>query len=281
MGDGAALFRSVLEAPQDDAPRLVLADWLDEHSSPERGEFVRVQVELARLAVPTTVEILGQPGVMEKYGMCVRAGVYPCHPDACGKCPNCAGWREANARAGALRERERGLLAATNVEAWAGDLLGFGIGTSVQNYRLATRHHGTWLADGGVPLIDFDFARGFVAHVTLATADFLAHAKALGAACPLEGVRLSDREPQRFFAPEFSRECWVWYSESGATFDAGRGPRASTIPSELATGNLFVRHETCAAANAALSAACVNYARNLNGLPPLPAAEPAGAGSLT
>lgn len=33
--------------PADDLPRLVLADWLDEHGQPERAEFVRVQVELS------------------------------------------------------------------------------------------------------------------------------------------------------------------------------------------------------------------------------------------
>lgn len=39
----AALLRTVLSRPDDDAPRLVLADWLDEHSAPERAEFVRRQ----------------------------------------------------------------------------------------------------------------------------------------------------------------------------------------------------------------------------------------------
>src|SRR5262245_56818171 len=34
--------------PEDDGPRLVYADWLDERGDP-RGEFIRVQCELARL----------------------------------------------------------------------------------------------------------------------------------------------------------------------------------------------------------------------------------------
>ncbi|MBN9120227.1 MAG: TIGR02996 domain-containing protein [Planctomycetes bacterium] len=55
-----ALYRAVLAAPHDDAPRLVYADWLDEHadrfppvvSRGERGraEFIRLQCELARIA---------------------------------------------------------------------------------------------------------------------------------------------------------------------------------------------------------------------------------------
>jgi uncharacterized protein (TIGR02996 family) len=43
-----ALLRAVLAAPDDDAPRLVYADWLDEHGDPDRAEFIRAQVELAR-----------------------------------------------------------------------------------------------------------------------------------------------------------------------------------------------------------------------------------------
>jgi uncharacterized protein (TIGR02996 family) len=44
-----SLLRAVVAAPADDVPRLVAADWLDEHDQPERAEFIRVQVELARL----------------------------------------------------------------------------------------------------------------------------------------------------------------------------------------------------------------------------------------
>lgn len=43
-----ALMRSIRAAPDDDAPRLIYADWLDEHDQPERAEFVRVQCELSR-----------------------------------------------------------------------------------------------------------------------------------------------------------------------------------------------------------------------------------------
>lgn len=44
----AALLRAILLCPADDAARLVLADWLDEHGEHERAEFIRVQCELAR-----------------------------------------------------------------------------------------------------------------------------------------------------------------------------------------------------------------------------------------
>ncbi len=42
-GEEAALVRAVCEAPDDDVPRLVYADWLEEHGRPERAEFIRLQ----------------------------------------------------------------------------------------------------------------------------------------------------------------------------------------------------------------------------------------------
>jgi uncharacterized protein (TIGR02996 family) len=47
-----AFLAAVKESPEDDTPRLVLADWLQEHgdaTDQARGEFIRVQCQLARL----------------------------------------------------------------------------------------------------------------------------------------------------------------------------------------------------------------------------------------
>ncbi len=44
--DWEALLRSVVAASADDLPRLVAADWLDEHDDPDRAELIRVQCEL-------------------------------------------------------------------------------------------------------------------------------------------------------------------------------------------------------------------------------------------
>ncbi len=38
----------IIEHPDDDTPRLIYADWLEDHGEPERGEFIRVQCEMAR-----------------------------------------------------------------------------------------------------------------------------------------------------------------------------------------------------------------------------------------
>jgi uncharacterized protein (TIGR02996 family) len=64
----AAFRRSILEAPDDDAPRLVYADWLDEHGESERAEFIRLQIRLTRTpphdpdhrALKSVVDEIGQ-----------------------------------------------------------------------------------------------------------------------------------------------------------------------------------------------------------------------------
>lgn len=49
MTDGDALLAAIRANPEEDTPRLVYADWLQEHGQEERAEFIRVQVEYARL----------------------------------------------------------------------------------------------------------------------------------------------------------------------------------------------------------------------------------------
>jgi uncharacterized protein (TIGR02996 family) len=44
-----AFWSAIREAPEDDAPRLVYADWLDDHGQSDRAEFIRVQCALAKL----------------------------------------------------------------------------------------------------------------------------------------------------------------------------------------------------------------------------------------
>jgi uncharacterized protein (TIGR02996 family) len=48
MTDGESLYRAVLIAPHDDAPRLVYADWLEERGELERAELIRHMVHFPR-----------------------------------------------------------------------------------------------------------------------------------------------------------------------------------------------------------------------------------------
>lgn len=51
MNDHDALLRAIGEQPDEDTPRLMYADWLEENDQSERADFVRNQVELGRSAL--------------------------------------------------------------------------------------------------------------------------------------------------------------------------------------------------------------------------------------
>lgn len=44
-----AFIQAIREAPADDAPRLIYADWLEEHGQADRAEFIRVQCHYAQM----------------------------------------------------------------------------------------------------------------------------------------------------------------------------------------------------------------------------------------
>jgi len=48
--DQDAFLDAIFAAPDDDAPRLVYADWLEEHGQPEYAELIRLRCQIARLA---------------------------------------------------------------------------------------------------------------------------------------------------------------------------------------------------------------------------------------
>jgi uncharacterized protein (TIGR02996 family) len=52
MTDEDAFLEAIRAAPDEDAPRLIYADWLDENGDSDRAEFIRVQIALARPKVP-------------------------------------------------------------------------------------------------------------------------------------------------------------------------------------------------------------------------------------
>ena len=50
MSEREALLRAICDHPDDDTPRLVFADWLQEHGEEDRAEFIRVSIEVAQLS---------------------------------------------------------------------------------------------------------------------------------------------------------------------------------------------------------------------------------------
>ncbi len=186
MSDRDAFLRTILAAPDDDAPRLVYADWLDDQGEGERAEFIRVQCLLSRL-IAEDKNPRRPAGGMELFGyrmaLCRDFKFWAAFLERAEehgqKCELCA--------AGRARE----ILAAAPFEEWAGDLIGEGVGVRVTNSSTGSVHHGVWLAAGGVPLIDFNFVRGLVGEVECDAADWLAHADAILAEHPVREVRLT------------------------------------------------------------------------------------------
>jgi len=50
MSDEDALLAAIITNPDEDTPRLVYADWLDENGQAERAEFIRVQIQFTLLS---------------------------------------------------------------------------------------------------------------------------------------------------------------------------------------------------------------------------------------
>jgi uncharacterized protein (TIGR02996 family) len=51
MTHDEAFLQAILESPDDDTPRLIYADWLDEHGDSARAELIRVQCQLAEMGL--------------------------------------------------------------------------------------------------------------------------------------------------------------------------------------------------------------------------------------
>ncbi|MCI0462974.1 MAG: TIGR02996 domain-containing protein [Gemmataceae bacterium] len=66
MNERQALLRALIDNPDDDGPRLVYSDWLEEHGDTEsdraRAAFIRLQVECTRLGPydPIRLDLEGQ-----------------------------------------------------------------------------------------------------------------------------------------------------------------------------------------------------------------------------
>jgi uncharacterized protein (TIGR02996 family) len=67
MNTEKGFLADIVQHPNDDAPRLVYADWLDEHGNPDLASFIRVQCALARLpdGCPGRVELEEQEHDLE------------------------------------------------------------------------------------------------------------------------------------------------------------------------------------------------------------------------
>lgn len=171
--NGSALLRTVLADPASDDARLILADWYEENGQAGRGEFVRVQCELAATDDPHSDRYWD--GQLDK-------------------------GPESYRRRKALRQRGRDLFRGE----WAAGVSGLTVlsgGPPLKFGKLGGEPFTTPPCESAV------WSRGFVAKIRLPLAAFLTHARDLFAAHPITTVVLSDREPVERAAGRWS---WDW-----------------------------------------------------------------------
>jgi uncharacterized protein (TIGR02996 family) len=159
MRDGDGLLKAILADPDDDTPRLVYADWLDENGEPARAEFVRVQVELA------------------KYPDQAFLDNFDAHPETC-TCGGCLGLRLRRREGELLRDFNRTLLEPRPP----------GMFSWQHNGRF-----GWGVKESGYPGRDFPitFSRGFITTLICTAADWHAHGDAILARHPVREVTLT------------------------------------------------------------------------------------------
>ena len=151
------LLRTIITNPGDDTARLVYADWLEENGEPERGEFIRVQIELARIPDPPCRE--------SRYLEWDEARAL-------------LSWQEQHHdRRGYLSRREQELLSGLARQWWVVPPVHRGGGHYRDPFDLVV------------------FARGFVESVTCTAAAWLEHGPAVAAGHPVTAVTLTDRVP--------------------------------------------------------------------------------------
>src|SRR5262249_23722465 len=67
MDQEQSFLEAIYAAPEDDAVRLVYADWLEEQGEAARAEFIRVQIEYARAAAADPDQDLCPAGAPFRY----------------------------------------------------------------------------------------------------------------------------------------------------------------------------------------------------------------------
>jgi uncharacterized protein (TIGR02996 family) len=85
--EAEAFLRDVMEHPDDDAPRLIFADWLQDQPDPvlsARGELVRVQVQRARMSLSEERQAELQAREEELLRQHAAAWLGPLHESAFG-----------------------------------------------------------------------------------------------------------------------------------------------------------------------------------------------------
>lgn len=268
--DYLSLYTGVLADPGADLPRLVLADWLDEHAGESECGHCKGQGGW------TEYDHDGEGRRLRN-----RVGCPTC--DGTGRVPNkfadraefirvqceLATFFMRTPRYLSLEQRAKDLLDSTRV--WA---------VKWPEYRRPSSFSIGVPSDCDEPHADVNpwliFRRGFVDEFRGPLAAFLEVAPRLAAEFPVTAVTLTDRDQ-----PEHMEYCgWVWWHEEH-TWDEDRAAE-STVPAPifslldgvLVDGDgeidaMWKSYDSVASAMRSLSDACVAYSRHESGLSPL------------
>jgi uncharacterized protein (TIGR02996 family) len=227
-----AFIAGICADTADDAPRLILCDWLEDNGQPERAEFIRLGLEMARLG-----------------DECSRAKafrqVWPDQkPHPCGDCAYCDLLRRTEALVDRVHHT-----------------------SSIQDWRSHSMYWGK--RKEAIEQLSKEpycfFRRGFVAAVTLPLATFMETAGELFRHNPIEEVRLSDRSPSGYPASSGmdNRAVPVRWFMGG---DDAEAVLPTVIYRLLTTGTAneagaFRTYDTREEAEADAVAACVSFGR--------------------
>lgn len=275
MTEEQALLAAVRAAPDDDLPRLVYADWLDERGRGVRAEFIRLQCRIAEL----------QRGCL--CGACVRLRGGGQHQNGpCAIDRDRVELPDGRTRQAFLRQRERDLLASHAVVEWLAPSptphpphVGGG-GQFGWSLKAVTR-----LGDSYIPVT---FRRGFVAEVICTLNDWCGNrvplsdgngtwfAPGIGTAVvvthPIQTARITDRNPVFGASPMFR---WTDASEPNPLYSFRSHPQ-NQLPHDvfrMVKGNMVVPNQspyikwfaTKDEAEAALSVAIIAWAKKQSG----------------
>jgi uncharacterized protein (TIGR02996 family) len=285
-----ALLESVLANPDDNAPRLIISDWLEEHGFDERAELIRLQCSPCKCV----------PGVdKDPCDRCERSyvlttwlgrewGIRPV-PVKRVVVNHGVDLMEFGATAGAdasgvVRLRSNFTLKVTTdaeklIGVWSrGDVFCVEHG---ENRNIGTGETLRPNDDGtATMLVNLDpmhdpvstWTRGFISSIRMTCDEFMKHAGDLFRRHPITEVTLTDKEPY------WSGTDFTWYNPDRSPPHIA--PVNSNVPSDLLcflkgfndwsrSLNRCMWYDDPDKANASLSDACISHGRSQAGLDPL------------
>jgi uncharacterized protein (TIGR02996 family) len=289
MTDGDRLLRRILECPEDDAPRLIYSDWLEEQGEDERARFIRFQIKVARWNC-TFAQTTEQPGWKHNCGTDDK-GFWLCQPIR-SKCREmfekhkCEWFGESLA---ILYMEDEGEDADGQYEGLNKAFIGRGFVSSVSLTCEAfvggpcPRCNGSGLSEREYHgVVDNDGGCGRCG----GTGRIEGVARELFQRHPIVDVKLVDKKPRQADRLDYAGTSFDWWRH-----DTRNPPDSSDLPAVLFNffrgeqrhhyGSIIelIEFDTEASANAAASCACVAYGRRLAGLPPLTPAQSPPAGT--